>query len=121
MLMGGRFEEGCLGLRGPVGEYCSDDDGYEVAVPLLLGYFATVTLGWLALEFVRRRRAMNLRPAWIVPFTTVLGQIGSVFPGLLAVGLGLPSWAASSIVLVAWLAAPLAGMQMWLRSDEPAA
>ncbi|MEQ1702816.1 MAG: hypothetical protein ABMA25_22125 [Ilumatobacteraceae bacterium] len=97
---------------------CGLDELFDLMLLVVAAYFVVVAAGLGVLGWIRRRRLPGLHSAWIVALATVLGQMGA----------GLFAWAVASVIHdtatvwalwgLVWLAAPMLGMRMWLRSGE---
>lgn len=120
-LMQGRIDAACDSPAQQDTFFCGIDEELDRLFVVVIVYLAVVLLGLLVLSWIRRRRLPTLRPAWIVSFVTVFGQVMA----------GMVGWALAALVRDAtivwaiwgllWLAAPMLGMRLWLLSGEPAA
>lgn len=120
-LMQGRIDEACDSPAQQDTFFCGIDEELDRLFVVVIVYFAVVLLGLLVLSWIRRRRLPTLRPAWIVSFVTVFGQVMAGMVGWALAALFRDAMIVWAIWGLLWLAAPMLGMRMWLSSDEPAA
>lgn len=116
-----RIDAACDSAVEQDGFLCGFDEGLDRLFAVVAAYFVVLLIGLVALAWIRRRRLVSLRPAWIVAFVTVFGQVVAGMVAWVVVALFREATVVWTIWGLLWLAAPMVGMRMWLLSDEPAA